>query len=60
MSALPTAMTVRCSQCGVAFGCDPLGDCWCKEESYRLPMPVSDAESCLCPKCLREAAEQMK
>ena len=58
MSAPPTATTIRCTKCGASFGCDQAGDCWCKEESFRLPMPVSTAESCLCPKCLREAARQ--
>ena len=54
----PTAATIRCSKCDASFGCEPQGDCWCKDESFRLPMPTSNAESCLCPRCLREAAER--
>jgi hypothetical protein len=57
MTTLSQAATIRCSQCGAAFGCDPVGECWCKEETLRLPMPGSNAESCLCPSCLRAAAE---
>jgi hypothetical protein len=46
-----------CSRCGAAFDCDPAGSCWCKDESFRLPMPVA-GEDCLCPECLRKAARQ--
>ncbi len=60
MATLPQAATIRCSQCGAAFGCDPAGDCWCKQETFRLPMPASNAARCLCPKCLREAAEPLQ
>ena len=55
MATLPQTATIRCEKCGASFGCDPAGDCWCKEEGFRLPMPT-EATSCLCPKCLREAA----
>jgi hypothetical protein len=58
MATLSQATTLRCARCGTSFGCDPAGDCWCKEEAFRLPMPVSGAESCLCPACLRKAAEK--
>lgn len=57
MTTLPQASTLRCAKCGAEFGCDPAGACWCKDESFRLPMPSSDAGSCLCPRCLREAAK---
>lgn len=60
MTGLPPSTTIRCTKCGASFGCDPAGNCWCKEENFRLPMPVSTAESCLCPKCLREAAEAQR
>jgi len=56
MTTLPLAATIRCAKCGAVFSCDPAGECWCKEENFRLPMPPSSAESCLCPKCLRHAA----
>ena len=52
-----TKTTIRCEKCGAEFGCDPAGDCWCKEESFRVPMPAG-ATSCLCPKCLREMAAE--
>ncbi len=57
MSTVP-ATAIRCSRCGASFGCNPAGECWCKDESIRLPMPASSAESCLCPKCLKAVAEQ--
>jgi hypothetical protein len=49
------ARRLICSRCGAEFGCDPVGPCWCKEESARLPMPVA-GEDCLCSECLRKAA----
>jgi ribosomal protein S14 len=49
------ARRLICWRCGREFACDPLGACWCKAESVRLPMPVA-AENCLCRDCLREAA----
>lgn len=54
-----TKTTIRCAQCGAEFGCDPAGACWCKDEDFRVPMPAA-AVSCLCPKCLREAAEKTR
>ena len=44
-----------CARCGATFACEPAGDCWCKHETVRLPMPVAD-EGCLCSDCLRKAA----
>ncbi|WP_439371072.1 cysteine-rich CWC family protein [Bradyrhizobium sp. PMVTL-01] len=52
--ALPRRLI--CSRCGSEFGCDLSGDCWCAEETERLPMPVK-GEDCLCRACLRKAAE---
>jgi hypothetical protein len=48
---------LACSRCGTEFECNPGGECWCADESFRLPMPVA-GEDCLCRECLREAAEQ--
>jgi hypothetical protein len=34
--------------------------CWCAAEQFRLPMPASEtapANDCLCPSCLRAAAQ---
>jgi hypothetical protein len=53
----PQSRRLVCARCGVAFDCDPAGDCWCKEEDYRLPIPEAGAEDCLCPVCLRQAAQ---
>jgi hypothetical protein len=60
-SALPESSAARrlnCARCGRAFDCRLGGGCWCAAEPYRLPMPDSDAEDCLCPACLRAAAIQ--
>jgi hypothetical protein len=48
---------IVCARCGTEFTCTPDGECWCKEESARLPMPT-DSEDCLCQECLRKAATQ--
>jgi hypothetical protein len=57
----PLATTVNarrlvCSGCGTEFGCDLSGNCWCAEETARLPMPVQGGD-CLCRECLRKMAE---
>jgi hypothetical protein len=53
----PPARRVICERCGTAFGCSLSGPCWCGEESFRLPMP-QDGGDCLCPDCLRKAADR--
>jgi hypothetical protein len=52
----PAFRRLACSRCGAQFECNPGGECWCADESFRLPMPVAGAD-CLCPECLRKAAE---
>jgi hypothetical protein len=47
-----------CARCGAAFDCAPHGDCWCKAERYRLPLPQADGAECLCPTCLRFLAAE--
>ena len=47
---------LACARCGAAFNCSLGGGCWCADEPYRLPMPDTAAEDCLCPACLRAAA----
>jgi len=48
---------VVCARCGTSFGCGvDAAHCWCADESYRMPMPDSAAADCLCPTCLRNAA----
>ena len=48
----------RCSVCGAVFACEPAGACWCKDETFRLPLPDPAAghAGCLCPTCLRDRA----
>jgi hypothetical protein len=46
---------LACSRCGTEFGCDRSGNCWCAEETAKLPMPVA-GEDCLCRACLQKAA----
>jgi hypothetical protein len=45
---------IACARCGAAFDCGLSGECWCAAEPYRLPMTT--AEDCMCPACLRKAA----
>jgi ribosomal protein S14 len=53
----PAPRRLACSRCGTEFGCDLSGNCWCAEETARLPMPVK-GEDCLCRECLRKAAAE--
>jgi hypothetical protein len=53
--ALPPARTLSCERCGSVFSCTLVGDCWCMDESVRLPLPSAGGD-CLCPACLRSAA----
>ena len=49
---------LACARCGTAFECALDGGCWCAAEPYQLPMSDTAAtEDCLCPACLRKAAE---
>ncbi len=53
----------RCPRCGVPFGCCADADCWCHHAlpAGTAPLPLdeaAEAEGCLCPRCLREAAAQ--
>ena len=59
MQPAPTSpRKLSCARCGAAFECNLEGGCWCAAEPYRLPMPDGAAEDCLCPACLRKAAER--
>jgi hypothetical protein len=53
---LPAPRQLVCSACGTEFSCGLSRDCWCAEESARLPMPA--ASDCLCRNCLRAMADQ--
>jgi hypothetical protein len=53
----PAPRRLACSACGTEFSCGKSSDCWCADESFRLPLPA-DAGDCLCPDCLRKLAVQ--
>ncbi len=60
MSAAPPKRSddtpgATCAHCGAPLVCEPAGDCWCKHETVRLPVPIA-SEGCLCVDCLRAAA----
>ncbi len=59
MTKKPSLRRLACARCGTAFECGAgTGDCWCAHEDYRLPLTAAGAaEDCLCPACLRKAAE---
>jgi hypothetical protein len=57
MSEAPAPRRLACARCGAAFDCGLSGECWCAAEPYRLPMTGDAREDCLCPACLRKAAE---
>jgi len=48
---------LACARCGAPFECSGDAGCWCAAEPYRLTMPASAADDCLCPACLRQAAQ---
>jgi Cysteine-rich CWC len=50
---------LACARCGAAFECGVnAGACWCAAEDFRLAVPTADStEDCLCPACLRKAAQ---
>jgi hypothetical protein len=50
---------LACHACGTEFTCNPAGACWCRDETFRLPMP-DDGKDCLCRDCLRKAAEAVR
>ena len=49
-----------CQRCNTVFGCGAdMAQCWCSEESFRVPLPkpgASEFSDCLCPACLRAVA----
>jgi hypothetical protein len=52
------ARRLACARCGTVFECALAGGCWCSAEPYRLPLTAAGAaEDCLCPACLRQAAD---
>ena len=51
----PLSRRLICSDCGTEFGCDLSGNCWCAEETAKLPMPTTGGD-CLCRDCLRAKA----
>jgi hypothetical protein len=57
MSKAPATRRLACARCGAAFDCGLGGDCWCVAEPYWLPLTNDTSEDCLCPDCLRKAAD---
>ena len=53
----PPSRRLACAGCGVEFSCALSGECWCAEETVRLPMPA-DGGDCLCRDCLRKMAAE--
>ncbi len=58
---------LRCERCGTVFGCRNLSEgdaCWCALEPDALPVPLpvgaGPYEDCLCPRCLRELAADLR
>jgi hypothetical protein len=51
----PAARRLSCSGCGTEFICELSGNCWCAEETTKLPMPT-EGRDCLCRECLRKMA----
>jgi hypothetical protein len=51
---------INCGRCGSHFDCSLGGHCWCADEPYRLRVPDSAAEDCLCPTCLRAKADAQR
>jgi len=48
---------LTCIACGAQISCEPEGDCWCKHEAVRLPMPgPEEPAGCYCRTCLRAKA----
>jgi hypothetical protein len=52
----PAARLLICARCGAEFACTLSSDCWCADESARLPVP-DDGGDCLCGNCLSKAAK---
>jgi hypothetical protein len=43
------------------FECNPEGDCWCKEEEYKLPIPIlEDNKLCYSPREIKEVINKLK
>jgi len=42
------------------FECNPQGDCWCKEEEYKLPIPnPGDNEICYSPREIKKIIDEL-
>jgi len=59
MASSVTPRRIVCARCGAPFDCGLSADCWCVAEPYRLPMTKALIEDCLCPQCLRQAADAL-
>lgn len=55
-----TGKSEKCEGCGAEFTCGPLWSCWCMREkvpAQALTELKKKYDRCLCPDCLRRAAE---
>ena len=54
----PLPRRLSCARCGTAFDCGLSTECWCGQETARLPLPTSGTgfADCLCRDCLRTVA----
>jgi hypothetical protein len=49
---------LACPRCGAAFDCTLSDVCWCMRQPIGLPVPEAGCdEKCLCPDCLKAAAD---
>jgi hypothetical protein len=59
MTSPATPRRIVCARCGAPFDCGLSAQCWCAAEPYRLSMTKALIEDCLCPACLRKAADAL-
>jgi len=56
-----TSRRMICARCGRPFDCGLGRECWCAAEPFRLPMPEPQSDvDCVCPRCLRAAADERR
>jgi HAD superfamily hydrolase (TIGR01509 family) len=54
-ATIPIPRRLACARCGTEFSCGLSRECWCGEETARLPLPKTGTgfADCLCRDCLR-------
>jgi hypothetical protein len=56
----PAARLLVCARCGAEFACTLSSDCWCADQSAKLPVPDDGGSDCLCADCLRQTPKPPK